>query len=89
MVCRTSIYSTIDTTTLQSWLPQLIQARMDVIAGRKAQAVSYSQSDGARSVTYTPADRAAITAEIVAIQSELSARGVMQGGGRAPMRPYF
>lgn len=89
MSCSASIYASIDTPTLQAWLAQLIQARIDLVSGGKVQVVSYAQADGSRMVTYTPADRGAIMAEIVGLQGELTKRGVLSGGGRKPMIPVF
>lgn len=45
----------VDPTVLQSWLSAAQQALQDLALGGKPVTVSYTQGDGARAVTYTPA----------------------------------
>jgi hypothetical protein len=42
--------------TLQAWLLQAQQALHDLSTGNKGESYSYTQGDGARSVTYTRAN---------------------------------
>ncbi|RJF81662.1 phage head-tail adapter protein [Azospirillum cavernae] len=71
-------------TALRTALASLQKALIDLSLGQKAVTVSYTQGNGARSVSYGQTDSARITAQIVAIQTQL---GI--GRGRRPIHFRF
>lgn len=89
MPARTSILDGIDVATLQARLSDMQQAYLDLTSGAKVQTVSYSQADGGRSVTYTQANLADLTAAILALQSQIDRLQGVTVARRRPMRPYF
>jgi hypothetical protein len=60
------------TATLQIWLGQAQQAMQDLMTGRRATTVSYSQGEGSRSVTYTRTNIADLRAWIQELQIALN-----------------
>lgn len=59
------------TATLQADLAKAQQAYVDLLSGAKGEAFSYTQGDGARSVTYTKANIADLAALIQLLQAQL------------------
>lgn len=70
------------TAQLQTDLANAQQAYIDLSSGAKAVTLSYTQGDGSKSVTYTPADLAALSALIKMLQMQL---GIVTRG-RRPIR---
>jgi hypothetical protein len=66
-----SILAGMDTTVLQTRLAQLQQAYLDLSSGAKGESYSYTQGDGARSVTYSRANIGQLTMAIRQIQAQL------------------
>lgn len=90
MTCRTSILDGIDVDALRLRLSQMQQAYFDLTSGGKVQVASYAQADGSRTVTYTQANLADLTAAILSVQSAIDrATGACVPNRRAPMRPIF
>lgn len=83
MSCRTSILDGLDVATLQARLTEMQLAYLDLTSGAKAQTVSYSQADGGRSVSYTMANLADLTAAILTVQTQIDQ---LQGGTAPPRR---
>ena len=67
----TSILAGRSTAQLQADLAQLQQAYIDLSSGAKGETYSYTQGDGAKSVTYTRANIAQLVAAIREIQAQL------------------
>lgn len=67
---------------LQTDLANAQQAYIDLSSGAKGESYSYTQGEGARSVTYTRANLGALTALIRTLQMQL---GVITRG-RRPIR---
>jgi virulence-associated protein VapD len=89
MTFRPSILDGIDVTVLQQRLQSMQLAYLDITSGAKVEVVSYSQADGSRTVTYSKANIAELTAAIIAVQSQIDRLSGQCVGRRAPMRPYF
>lgn len=68
---RNSILAGMSTAQLQSALASAQQAYLDLSTGAKVVTASYTQGDGAKSVTYTPASLANLTALIRELQAQL------------------
>ena len=64
------------TVILQAWLVSAQSAWQQLVTGNLVTSVSYSQGDGAKSVTRTPADLAQLRAWIASLEAELRARGL-------------
>jgi hypothetical protein len=73
-------------TTVQAWLTAAMTAEQELSTGAKVATASYSQGDGSRSVTYTPADLFRLRARIQELAAFL---GVGRPGRRGPMRVVF
>lgn len=73
------------TAQLQTDLANAQQAYIDLSTGAKGESYSYTQGDGAKSVTYTRADLGALQALIRLLQQQL---GII-GRGRRPIRFYY
>lgn len=73
------------TAQLQADLAAAQQAYIDLSSGAKGESFSYTQGDGAKSVTYTRANLGQLAALIRTLQLQL---GVVQQG-RAPARFRF
>lgn len=71
MYDRPSIFAGMDTTTLQQALANAQAALIALQTGSKGVSFSYTQGDGAKSVTYTPANIGALTALIRQLQQQL------------------
>lgn len=87
---RTSILDGVDIGTLQAQLVKMQQAYMDLSTGAKGESFSYSQGEGARSVTYTRANIGQLVQAIIALQTQidrLSGTGYINR--RPPMVPFF
>lgn len=67
---------------LQIDLNNAQQAYIDLSSGAKGESYSYTQGEGSKSVTYTRANLAALTAMIRTLQMQL---GIVQHG-RRPVR---
>lgn len=74
---------------LQARLSALQLAYLDLTVGGKVETAAYSQGDGAKSVTYTKAHIADLTAAIMALQSQIASLTGGTAGRRRPMRPFF
>jgi hypothetical protein len=72
--------------TVRQWLAAAMSAEQELTLGVKVVTASYSQGDGARSVTYTPADMPRLKARIAELSAFL---GVGRPGRRGPMRVRF
>lgn len=79
---RTSIFAGMSTTQLQAVLASAQQAYIDLTTGGKPQAAAYTQGDGSKSVTYTPASLPNLTMLIKQLQAQL---GIIRHT-RRPMR---
>lgn len=69
--------------TLEQWLRESQQALHDLSTGAKGESFSYTQGDGAKSVTYTRTDIGALQAHINALLYALGMRR------RRAIRPVF
>ena len=81
----TSLLAGLPTATLQAQLQEAQLAYLNLAAGGKAESLSYTQGDGAKSVTYTRANLADLAAVIQLLQSQL---GVV-ARARRPLRPVY
>jgi hypothetical protein len=70
---------------LQAALAGAQQAYINLLSGNKGESFSYTQGDGAKSVTYTRANIAELSGLIQLLQSQL---GVVHRA-RAPIRPSY
>ncbi|MGJ7611143.1 MULTISPECIES: gpW family head-tail joining protein [unclassified Variovorax] len=86
---RTSILDGISLEALQAQLAALQKAYLDLMAGGKVATASYTQGDGARSVTYTQANIGDLTQAILAVQTQIDGLTGQCINRRAPLRPYF
>ncbi len=82
-----SIFAGMSTAQLQAALAAAQQAYIDLSTGAKVVTASYTQGDGAKSVTYTAAQLPQLTALIRQLQMQLGL--LPNGGGRRPMRFIF
>jgi hypothetical protein len=89
MFRRTSILDGISLEVLQARLSVLQQAYLDLMAGGKIVTASYTQGDGARSVTYSQANIGDLTQAILAVQTQIDGLTGQRINRRAPLRPYF
>jgi hypothetical protein len=71
---RTSIFAGMSQAALQAALQSAQQAYLDLTTGGKVQAAAYTQGDGSKSVTYTPATIANLTQVINELQAQLGMR---------------
>lgn len=81
----TSIFAGMSTAQLQAALAAAQQAYVDLSSGVKVVTASYTQGDGARSVTYTQTDLPRVVALIKQLQAQL---GVVMRP-RRPVRFIF
>lgn len=81
----TSLLAGMDTMALQTALANAQQAYIALASGSKGESFSYTQGDGAKSVTYTRANLPALANLIQMLQSQL---GIVRRA-RNPMRPVF
>ena len=81
----TSILAGRPTAQLQADLAALQQAYIDLSSGAKGETYSYTQGDGAKSVTYTKANISQLVAAIREIQAQL---GIITRA-RRPIRPLY
>ncbi len=81
----TSIFAGMSTQALQTALANAQQAYLDLTTGGKVETAAYTQGDGNKSVTYTRANIAALTALIKQLQAQL---GIITHG-RRPVRLAF
>lgn len=88
-MARTSILDGIGVSTLQARLTALQTAYLDLTTGGKVETAAYSQGDGGKSVTYTKARIADLTAAILSVQTQIGVLTGVEGNRRRPMRPYF
>jgi hypothetical protein len=72
--------------TVCQWLAAAMSADQELTLGEKVATASYSQGDGARSVTYTPADLPRLKARIAELSAFL---GIGRPGRRGPVRVIF
>ncbi len=80
-----SIFAGMSTAQLQAALATAQQAYLDLSSGAKVVSASYTQGDGAKSVTYTQAQLPQITALILQLQRQLG----LVSGVRRPVRFVF
>jgi hypothetical protein len=75
MPCRfnpaTSILAGMDTTVLQTQLAAMQLAYLNLSSGALGESYSYTQGDGAKSVTYTRANLGALDQAIRLLQAQL------------------
>ena len=82
-----SIFAGMSTAQLQTALSAAQQAYLDLSTGAKVVTASYTQGDGAKSVTYTAAQMPQLTALIRQLQAQL---GLLPNrGARRPVRFVF
>ncbi|MDA8092339.1 MAG: gpW family head-tail joining protein [Betaproteobacteria bacterium] len=67
----TSIFAGMSTAQLQAALSAAQQAYLDLSSGVKVVTASYTQGDGAKSVTYTQTDLPRVVALIKQLQAQL------------------
>lgn len=77
---NTSLLAGLDTSYLQAQLTAMQQAYLQLAGGASVAVASYTQGDGAKSVTYRQADMAAMQMTIRTLQSQL---GLVPHGRRA------
>ena len=82
---RTSIFAGMTQAQLQAALANAQQAYLDLSSGAKVVTAQYAQGDGSKSVTYTAASIANLTALIKELQAQL---GIVHHG-RRPMRFWY
>ena len=82
---NTSIFAGMSTAALQTALANAQQAYLDLSSGTKGESYSYTQGEGARSVTYSRANIGALVALIKELQVQL---GIVTRG-RRPIRFLF
>ncbi len=80
-----SIFAGMTTAQLQTALANAQQAYLDLSTGAKVVTASYTQGDGAKSVTYTQAQLPVLTALIQQLQRQLG----LVNGVRRPVRFVF
>jgi hypothetical protein len=88
-MARTSILDGLDVGILQARLVSLQQAYLDLSSGARGETYSYTQGDGAKSVTYTRANLGDLTQAILVVQTQIDRVNGVRSHRRAPMRPYF
>jgi hypothetical protein len=86
---RTSILDGLDVGILQARLASLQQAYLDLSSGARGETYSYTQGEGAKSVTYTRANLGDLTQAILVVQTQIDRVNGVRSHRRAPMRPYF
>lgn len=86
---RTSIFDGMDTTVLQTRLQALQQAYLDISQGTKVEVASYAQADGSRTVTYSKANLADLTAVIITVQTAIDRASGLRINRRRPLSPIF
>jgi len=90
MTCvRHSILDGLDVGALQLRLTAMQQAYVDLTSGAKVQVASYSQGDGSRSVSYTLANIADLTAAILGLQTQIDYLNGVRRNRRAPLTPVW
>ncbi|WP_205287719.1 gpW family head-tail joining protein [Luteibacter yeojuensis] len=80
-----SLLSGMPTDTLRKNLADAQQAYVDLSTGAKGESYSYTQGDGAKSVTYTRGNLAQLAALIQTLQAQL---GIVTRP-RNPIRPLY
>ncbi|HEY2010541.1 MAG TPA: gpW family head-tail joining protein [Rhizomicrobium sp.] len=85
MTCINPIFAGMSTGQLQAALTAAQTAYIALSIGSKAETVSYTQGDGSKSVTYTRANIANLTALILQLQQAL---GIIKRA-RRPVRFQF
>jgi hypothetical protein len=86
---RTSILDGVDVGVLQARLAAMQQAYLELTTGDKGASYSYTQGDGAKSVTYSQANIADLTQAIITVQTQIDQLTGVRINRRAPLRPYF
>lgn len=86
---RHSILDGIDISVLQARLIEMQMAYLDLSTGRKGETYSYTQGEGARSVTYTRANIGHLTQAIITLQTAIDRLSGKRVNRRPPMRPFF
>lgn len=86
---RTSILDGLDVSVLQARLTALQLALLDLQAGAKVVTASYTQGDGAKSVTYSQANIADLTQTILGLQTQIDRLQGVRVNRRRPMAPFF
>ncbi|KUR80767.1 gpW family head-tail joining protein [Novosphingobium sp. FSW06-99] len=80
-----SVFTGVAQSTLQQWLSVAQTALFQLQSGAQIANASYTQGDGAKSVTYRAPDMGALNVLIRQLQQEL---GIVRRA-RRPLRPYF
>lgn len=86
---RTSILDGQSADVLTARLALMQQAYLELVSGAKGASFSYTQGDGAKSVTYTQANIADLTQAIISVQTQIDRLNGVRINRRAPMRPFF
>jgi hypothetical protein len=86
---RTSILDGMSLADLQARLSSLQKAYLDLSSGAKFVTASYTQGDGAKSVTYTQANIKDLTQIILMVQGQIASLSGQGGTRRRPMRVFF
>lgn len=90
MPFRTSVLDGLDVSVLQQRLQSMQLALLDLQSGAKVEVVSYAQGDGSRTVSYSKANIADLTAAILTVQTQIDQlTGASCLGRRRPLRPFF
>lgn len=82
---NTSIFAGMPRCDLERALREAQRAYMELSTGERVQTAAYTQGDGTKSVTYTPAQLPNLTALIRELQAQL---GIVRRARRA-MRPVY
>jgi hypothetical protein len=86
---RTSILDGVSVTQLQARLAQMQQAYLDLSSGARGESYSYTQGEGAKSVTYTRTNVADLVQAILGVQRQIDMLTGIRVNRRRPLRPFF
>jgi hypothetical protein len=86
---RTSILDGVSVTQLQARLAQMQQAYLDLSSGARGESYSYTQGEGAKSVTYTRTNVADLVQAILGVQRQIDMLTGLRVNRRRPVRPFF
>lgn len=84
-----SIWDGVPLATLQANVLKLQAALIELTAGGRVVKATYSQGDGARTVEFTPANRAELTMLITNLQTIIGQQTGVPVNRRRPLSPYF
>lgn len=86
---RSSILDGMDVSVLQARLAEMQQAYLDLTSGQRGESYSYTQGEGAKSVTYTKSSISHLTQAIITLQTQIDRLTGVSVNRRPPIRPYF